>query len=153
MENTTKKINPLFTKENAEAIHVPHIVRQDLCMIIEEKLKKAGLYYRLAYRVKKADSIVDKMIRRNYGARCSKYEHRKLQDLIGVRIILYFDDDMAIVRKLIDSLFSEPGMWETTETTVYEFRAMKINGTFKLPNYLSKMIVNPALKDYVDDTF
>ena len=153
MEITTKKINPLFTKENAEAIHVPHIVRQDLCMIIEEKLKKAGLYYRLAYRVKKADSIVDKMIRRNYGARCSKYEHRKLQDLIGVRIILYFDDDMAIVRKLIDSLFSEPGMWETTETTVYEFRAMKINGTFKLPNYLSKMIVNPALKDYVDDTF
>ena len=149
----TKKINPLFTKENAEAIYVPDIVRHDLCTIIEEKLKKAGLYYRLAYRVKKSDSIVDKMKRRNYGARCSKYEHRKLQDLIGVRIILYFDDDMAIVRKLVDSLFSEPGMWETTEATVYEFRAMKINGTFKLPNYLSKMIVNPQLADYVDDTF
>ena len=153
MENTNKKINPLFTKENAEAIYVPDIVRQDLCTIIEEKLKKAGFYYRLAYRVKKPDSIVDKMILRNYGARCSKYEHRKLQDLIGVRIILYFDDDMAIVRKLIDSLFSEPGMWETTEANVYEFRAMKINGTFKLPTYLSKMIVNPELKDYVDDTF
>ena len=153
METITKKINPLFTKENAEAIYVPDIVRQDLCTIIEEKLKKAGFYYRLAYRVKKPDSIRDKMIRRNYGARCTKYEHRKLQDLIGVRIILYFDDDMAIVRKQIDSLFSEPGMWETTEANVYEFRAMKINGTFKLPTYLSKMIVNPELKDYVDDTF
>ena len=153
MESSVKKINPLFTKENAEAIYVPDIVRQDLCTIIEEKLKKAGLYYRLAYRVKKAESIVDKMVRRNYGARCTKNEHRKLQDLIGVRIILYFDDDMAIVRRLIDSLFSEPGMWETTEASVYEFRAMKINGTFRLPTYLSKMIVNPELKDYVDDTF
>lgn len=146
-------INPLFTKENAEAIFVPAVVREDLCTIIEENLKKAGFYYRIAYRVKRAESITEKMIKRDYGRKGTDYENKKLQDLVGVRIILYFEDDMSIVRTLLDSMFSEPGHWDTTETTVYEFRAMKINGTFRLPNYLSKMIVNPHLTDYVDDTF
>lgn len=149
----SEKINPLFTKENAEAIFVPAIVKEDLCAIIEENLKKAGFYYRITYRVKRAESITDKMLRRNYGKKGTDYENKKLQDLVGVRIILYFEDDMSIVRGLLDSLFSEPGRWDTTETNVYEFRAMKINGTFRLPEYLNKMIVNPHLSDYVDDTF
>ena len=148
-----EEINPLFTKENVDAIFVPNVVKEDLCSILEEKLKKTGFYYRVAYRVKTSDSILSKMIRRNYGAKGSDYEHKKLQDLVGIRIMLYFDDDMSILRTLLDSLFSEPGEWETTETTVYEFHATKINGTFKMPGYLSNMIVNPALGDYVDDTF
>ena len=148
-----EEINPLFTKENVDAIFVPNMLKEDLCSILEEKLKKAGFYYRVAYRVKSPDSILSKMIRRNYGAKGSDYENKKLQDLVGIRIMLYFDDDMAILRSLLDSLFSEPGEWETTETTAYEFHAMKINGTFKMPAYLSDMIVNPMLGDYVDDTF
>ncbi len=148
-----EEINPLFTKENVDAIFVPNVVKEDLCSILEEKLKKTGFYYRVAYRVKSSDSILSKMIRRNYGAKGSDYEHKKLQDLVGIRIMLYFDDDMSILRTLLDSLFSEPGEWETTETTAYEFHATKINGTFKMPGYLSNMIVNPMLGDYVDDTF
>lgn len=44
-------------------------------------------------------------------------------------------------------------MWETTENNEYEFKAMKVNGIFRLPAYLSKTIVNPYLTEYVDDTF
>ena len=53
-----KKINPLFTKENVEKIVVPDIVKVDLLSILEEKLQKAGFYYRVAYRVKAVDSMV-----------------------------------------------------------------------------------------------
>ncbi len=151
--NMNKNINELFCKENVEQIHVPEIVRTDLFNIIEEKLKKAGFYYRIAYRVKAVDSTVDKLIFKDYRRPGTENEDKKMQDLIGIRIMLYFVDDVVICRNLLDTLFIEPGIWETTETTEYEFKAMKVNGIFKLPGYLAKTIVNPVLSDYIDDTF
>lgn len=153
-ENIYKQnINSLFCKENVEQIVVPEIVKVDLLSILEEKLKKAGFYYRVAYRVKAVDSIVDKLIYKDYRRPGTESEDKKMQDLVGIRIILYFTDDLTICRNLLDTLFSEPGQWETTEKNEYEFKAMKINGIFRLPAYLSKTIINPVLSEYVDDTF
>ena len=42
------EVNKLFTKENVEQIVVPQVVKDDLLSIIEEKLKRAGFYYRIA---------------------------------------------------------------------------------------------------------
>ena len=120
----------LFCKKCAQQIIVPEVVQEDLLSIIEEKLKKAGFYYRVAYRVKSVDSIVDKLQRKEYRKRASDNEDKKMQDLIGIRIILYFEDDVSICRNLLDTLFIEPGIWETTEANEYEFRAMKVNGIF-----------------------
>lgn len=150
---SNRKVNPLFTKENVEKIVVPEIVKVDLLSILEEKLKKAGFYYRVAYRVKAVDSMVNKLIYKDYQRPGTENEDKKMQDLIGIRIMLYFSDDVDICMKLLDTLFVEPGKWETTENNEYEFKAMKVNGIFKLPAYLSKTIVNPALSDYVDSTF
>lgn len=147
------KVNELFCKENVEQIVVPEIVKVDLLSIIEEKLRKAGFYYRVAYRVKAVDSMVDKLIFKDYRRPGTENEDKKMQDLVGIRIILYFTDDLAICRNLLDTLFSEPGQWETTENNEYEFKAMKINGIFKMPAYLTKTIINPVLSEYIDDTF
>ena len=147
------EVNELFTKENVEKIYVPDIVKDDLLSIIEEKLKKAGFYYRVAYRVKAPDSMLDKLILKDYRRPGTDNKDKKMQDLIGIRIILYYADDVEIVKNFLDTIFSMPGVWNTTEANEYEFRAMKINGIFKLPGYLSKTIVNPELGDYVDDTF
>ncbi len=147
------KVNELFCRECVEQIQVPDVIRVDLLSIIEEKLKKAGFYYRIAYRVKAVDSTVDKLILKDYGRPGTENEDKKMQDLIGIRIMLYFADDVDICRDLLDTLFATPGVWETTESNEYEFRAMKVNGIFKLPGYLSKTIVNPCLSDYMDDTF
>ena len=146
------EVNELFTKENVEKIVVPQVVKDDLLSIIEEKLKRAGFYYRIAYRVKTVDSMVNKLILR-IPQTGTENADKKMQDLVGIRIILYFVDDVDICRKLLDTLFVSPGMWETTENNEYEFKAMKVNGIFRLPAYLSKTIVNPYLSDYVDDTF
>ena len=150
---TLEEEEALFTRENVEKIHVPDIVVEDLVDIIEEKLKKSGMYFRIAHRVKAVDSMVDKMRMKQYGVDGSENEHRKLQDLVGLRIILYYSDDMRICMNLLDTLFSEPGEWETSENTDYEFRAMKTNGVFRMPSYLWKSIENPVLQDYIDDTF
>lgn len=151
--NMKNKPNELFCKENVEQIYVPDIVKDDLLCIIEEKLKKAGFYYRIVYRVKAVDSTVDKLNYKDYRRPGTGNEDKKMQDLVGIRIMLYFDDDLDICRSLLDTLFAEPGVWETTENNEYEFKAMKVNGIFKLPAYLSNAIVNPVLKDYIDDTF
>ena len=60
------EVNELFTKENVEKIVVPQVVKDDLLSIIEEKLKRAGFYYRIAYRVKTVDSMVNKLIFKDY---------------------------------------------------------------------------------------
>lgn len=151
MEETN--INKLFCRECVEQIHVPDVVRVDLLSILEEKLKKAGFYYRVAYRVKAVDSTVNKLIYKDYRRAGGENEDKKMQDLIGIRIMLYFTDDVDICRSLLDTLFVEPGKWEITENNEYEFKAMKVNGIFKLPGYLSKTIINPMLSDYMDDTF
>ena len=134
------EVNELFTKENVEKIYVPDIVKDDLLSIIEEKLKKAGFYYRVAYRVKAPDSMLDKLILKDYRRPGTDNQDKKMQDLIGIRIILYYADDVEIVKNFLDTIFSMPGVWNTTEANEYEFRAMKINGIFKLPGYLSNSL-------------
>ena len=134
------EVNELFTKENVEKIYVPDIVKDDLLSIIEEKLKKAGFYYRVAYRVKAPDSMLDKLILKDYRRPGTENQDKKMQDLIGIRIILYYADDVEIVKNFLDTIFSMPGVWNTTEANEYEFRAMKINGIFKLPGYLSNSL-------------
>ena len=81
------RINELFCKENVEKIVVPDIVKVDLLSIIEEKLKKAGFYYRIAYRVKAVDSMVDKLIYKDYRRVGTENEDKKRQDLIGIRVM------------------------------------------------------------------
>jgi ppGpp synthetase/RelA/SpoT-type nucleotidyltranferase len=100
------EVNELFTKENVEKIYVPDIVKDDLLSIIEEKLKKAGFYYRVAYRVKAPDSMLDKLILKDYRRPGTENQDKKMQDLIGIRIILYYADDVEIVKNFLDTLFS-----------------------------------------------
>ena len=84
------EVNELFTKENVEKIYVPDIVKDDLLSIIEEKLRKAGFYYRVAYRVKAPDSMLNKLILKDYRRPGTDNQDKKMQDLIGIRIILYY---------------------------------------------------------------
>jgi len=153
MKNVECEPDNIFCKQNVEQIMVPEIVKSDLLSIIEEKLKKAGFYYRIVYRVKEIDSMVEKLIYKDYRRVGGENESKKMQDLIGIRILLYFADDLTICRNLLDTVFTVPGHWNTIEINESEFKAMKINGIFTLPAYLSKTIMNPILSEYVDDTF
>ena len=137
----------LFTKEElAEKVKVSAVVEQDLKRIISDRLEQCGIYYRVFSRTKTARSMADKFEQKAYN------EDHKLQDLIGVRINLYFDDDVDICRDIMENTF-EVVEWSTSKRSEDEFKPTKLNGVFRLPEYLHSAI-SPATWDMcIDDTF
>ncbi len=139
-----KKIT--FTKEEIESrVRVPAIVEVELKHLIEDRLKQSGLYYRIFSRIKTADSLARKYQIKSY------HEGKKIQDLIGLRIDVYFEDDLRICRRMLEQLFSLVD-WSESEKNEVEFKPVKINGVFRLPDYLKKQISEDTWDMCIDDT-
>ena len=145
MDTEREKIT--YTKENFDRfVKVPAVVEQDLKQIISDRMEQCGLYFRVFSRIKTAASMAKKFDRKEYG------EDHKLQDLVGVRINVYFDDDVDICRKIMEQTF-ELLEWSTSDRAEDEFKQIKLNGVFRLPEYLRAQI-SPATWDMcIDDTF
>jgi ppGpp synthetase/RelA/SpoT-type nucleotidyltranferase len=90
----------------------------------------SGIYYRIFYRVKKAKSLTEKLNRGGYGLEPGE---KRVQDIIGLRIVLYYGDDLSIGQKIMRDTFLMLGDWEKTETKEDQFAASKINGIFYIP--------------------
>ena len=137
----------VYTKEElSEHVRVPAVVEKDLKRIISDRLEQCGLYFRVFSRIKTATSMARKFEMKEYG------EDRKLQDLVGVRINLYFDDDVDICRSIMERTFDAVG-WSTSERSDDEFKPTKLNGVFRLPEYLKDEISPDTWDMCIDDTF
>ncbi|MCC8066699.1 MAG: hypothetical protein LIO94_06320 [Clostridiales bacterium] len=137
----------IFTKEElAERVKVSPVVESDLKRIITDRMEQCGLYFRVFSRIKTAASMARKFEQKDYG------RDRKLQDLVGVRINLYFDDDVEICRYIMEQTF-EVLEWSTSERTEDEFKPTKLNGVFRLPEYLKSEISADTWDMSIDDTF
>lgn len=144
--NEEKRV--IYTKEELAAkVRVPAIVEQDLKRIISDRLEQCGLYYRVFSRIKTASSMAHKFEMKDYGE-----GNRKLQDLIGVRVNLYFDDDVDICKKIMENTFDLID-WSTSEISDEEFKPTKLNGVCRLPEYLRSEISPETWEMYIDDTF
>lgn len=144
--NEEKRV--IYTKEELAAkVRVPAIVEQDLKRIISDRLEQCGLYYRVFSRIKTASSMAHKFEMKDYGE-----GNRKLQDLIGVRVNLYFDDDVDICKKIMENTFDLID-WSTSEISDEEFKPTKLNGVCRLPEYLRSEISPEIWEMYIDDTF
>ncbi|MDD6662470.1 MAG: hypothetical protein PUE72_12285, partial [Lachnospiraceae bacterium] len=144
--NEEKRV--IYTKEELAArVRVPAIVEQDLKRIISDRLEQCGLYYRVFSRIKTASSMAHKFEMKDYGE-----ENRKLQDLIGVRVNLYFDDDVEICKKIMENTFDLID-WSTSEISDEEFKPTKLNGVCRLPEYLRSEISPETWEMSIDDTF
>ena len=73
-----------------DMLELPNRPMNDLISGIEMYLQKAGLYFRIFGRIKSPASIAEKIKRKGY---CKTGGH--MQDLIGIRIALYFSDDVS----------------------------------------------------------
>lgn len=135
-----------FTKEEIESrVKVPAIVEVELKHLIEDRLKQSGLYYRIFSRIKSSESLARKYQVKSYHA------DKKIQDLIGLRIDVYFEDDLRICRRMMEQLFSLVG-WSESEKNDIEFKPVKINGVFRLPDYLKRQITPDTWEMCIDDT-
>lgn len=93
-------------------------IDKKLLYMINRGLDKVGIYYRSFARIKSPSSLALKLNRKN-----EKYERErsKLQDIIGVRIVLYFEDDVVLCRKIIEKMFevhSEDSQIDTDRKSV-----------------------------------
>lgn len=136
-----------YTREELAArVRVPSVVEHDLKRIISDRLEQCGLYFRVFSRIKTAASMERKFEQKEYGG------ERKLQDLVGVRINLYFDDDVQICRDIMERTF-EVLDWSTSQRSDEEFKPAKLNGVFRLPEYLKAEISADTWNMSIDDTF
>ena len=126
------------------------VVLEELKKSIEEQLKKCGLYYRLFMRVKDDESLALKLGSGEYG--CGERD-KKVQDLLGIRVVLYYSDDLAACRYILEKTFNRNGQWSQNEMTVNQFQATKINGVFEIPQKLLEMVDEHTWKLPVDATF
>ena len=135
-------------RQKVSQITVPETVADDMREIIEGPLNRCGIYHRIFYRVKSEDSIVTKLtnVSKNYNA------YHKMQDLIGLRIVLYYVDDIKICKDLIEREFTECE-WAVSSQTTSEFKSMKTNGVMSLPKYIADRISPQTWELPIDKTF
>lgn len=103
---------------------IAELLKQDL----QRRMEQSGLMFRLFARVKTRRSILHKMGIKGEAYRAGKM---MMQDIIGFRIVLYFQDDVDIV-----SLFlSRKGLVRKSvdEPDTYTFRPQRLNLTLSIP--------------------
>ena len=136
-----------YTREEIEErVKVPAIVEVELKHLVEERLEQCGLYHRIFSRIKTADSLARKYQIKDYN------EDKKIQDLVGIRIDVYFEDDLNVCQDMLADMFSLVE-WAESEQNEIEFKPVKINGVFRLPAYLRKHITEDTWDMCIDDTF
>lgn len=117
---------------------------------IRSILDSCGLYYRIFSRVKTKSSISKKLYNGKYG---TAENPKKVQDLIGLRIVLYYSDDLSIGREIMEKTFLRTGTWSRNDFNAAEFRATKINGVFRLPSDHFKLYTSELWDLPIDTTF
>ena len=116
---------------------------------ISDSLSRCGLIFRIFSRVKSESSIRKKLEKKS-----AEKKAKRLQDMIGIRIVLYFQDDVDalalyysvgdVVKKAIDELDSST------------FRPQRLNITSRIPSDMADdfMAALPEqFRDFIEPTY
>jgi len=82
------------------------LIEKNISERISDELDKIGLLYRLFSRTKDDKSIAEKIERKKKDGEPYGINGKKIQDIIGVRIVTYFQDDIYLVKKIINNKFN-----------------------------------------------
>ena len=85
------------------------------------RLDRAGIYYRVFTRSKSLDSIKKKLEKK---ADQYKREGKKLQDIIGIRLVFYFLEDVEIVA----SYLREVSIRDSESNSTHDLRGREVDG-------------------------
>ncbi|HDR1869346.1 TPA: hypothetical protein QB623_000001, partial [Pasteurella multocida] len=108
------------------------------------------IMFRVFTRIKGIDSL-NKKIDSN-----EKYrkQEKKIQDILGIRIVLYFPDDIKIVHKIISRLYIENSKDASIDEPSGEiFKPIRYNLIYNLPNETYFGSIYQDIKAYIDLTF
>lgn len=124
-------------------------IAKQLLEQINNELFRIGFLFRSYYRYKSLESIEEKMIRKDYGT-----SGRLIQDAIGIRINLYFVDDLPNVINLIKKCF-ELRDEEIDHFNEDTFKPMRNNLVFNIPQEFKEEFESSikGFKKPIDTTF
>lgn len=124
-------------------------VLNDILNKISAKLDDIGVMYRIFGRVKDKKSLEKKLENDSeYG------KSKKLQDLIGIRVVLYFTDDIPVAHSITSSLFNEFSNSNSIDNHSEDrFKASRYNIVYTLDNVIVNLLKSDNLSDKIDNTF
>lgn len=73
-------------------------ILKDIVAELESVLNKCGVMYHIFYRAKSASSIKNKLDKKS---KEYKEKSKKMQDLLALRITLYFTDDVNLIHNYL----------------------------------------------------
>lgn len=128
-------------------------VLKDIVTDLESVLNKCGIMYHVFYRTKSIMSIKNKLEKK---AEEYRRKNKKMQDLLALRITLYFTDDVEIVHNYLRSQFNFDSE-SVDEAEVDKFCPKRLNLVMRVPDKLQQDM-NAARKesdyeDLIDDTY
>ena len=78
-----------------------NLIEKEITAKIIEELDKIGILYRIFSRTKGINSINEKIQRKNKEGTPYVFGGKLIQDLIGIRVVTYFKDDVEIVYSIL----------------------------------------------------
>ena len=128
-------------------------VLRDIVTDLEAVLNKCGVMYHVFYRTKSEMSIKNKL-----GKKSEEYRkaNKKMQDLLALRITLYFTDDVELVHNYLKSQ-SNFDSESVDEAEVDKFCPKRPNLVMRVPNNLQQdmkaAIKETGYEDLIDNTY
>ena len=113
------------------------------------KLNNAGIYFNSTSRIKSESSLLHKLETGKYSM---QEGGRKIQDIIGIRINLFYLEDMDICEKILEETFLLDD-WSKTKNEENKFEAQKCNGVFRIPSKYLRNIPASVWNKPFDQTF
>lgn len=132
---------------NSKFTHTAELVRRD----VEGLLLRVGLLCRVFGRGKSDSSLASKLAKEP-----GKYSlgEKLIQDAIGIRVALYFSEDISIVQNLLSSKFTLYRNDSTIDSpTTDQFTVSRHNLIFKIPNEFLYDMQRAANTNPIDMTF
>ena len=122
---------------------------------LEEEIIKSGIFYRIFYRCKSHKSLVNKLdILDPSGEPKYTVTKKLLRDIIGIRINLYFADDLEILTCHFREKYKDLFVEETIDlNTATEFKPTRVNLIFQLPKEILQEFREVVSDLRIDSTF
>lgn len=143
VKNMTLDIETL----ESEVQSIPPSISKDIERNITDLFDKCGLYYRIFSRCKSGQSAVKKIQLKKYNE-----TGKKMQDLIGVRVALYFKDDIDVCVEILKSNYNVIEIVRDQEKSD-TFSPMRLNLVCQMPESVSEIISSDLWKFPIDKTF
>lgn len=116
-------------------------------------LRKWGIFGNVTHRTKSFASLKHKVQKKLSNG--DLQNGNRVKDLIGVRVCVYFQEDMEVCKEMFAQTFGMPAgsEWKTYQIDDNNFEPMKNNGIFKIPAKIA-MGLNEEIWDFcVDKVF